>query len=287
LEASWAEETSGICPECLLTIPATLYADDGHIWMRGICVWHGESTALLASDAEEYLRLRTFVPPRMGEGCCGPGVQCDSGPTVCVLLLEITDACNLRCPTCYADARGHDFMTLEEARRRMDSFFRFQNRLDILMLSGGEPTIHPEFEKVLDLALSYPIQRVVINTNGLRLNQSKELVRILQERRQQIELYFSFSGFSPEVHKRLYGVDLRKQKLAALECAHQAGILVTLVPTVPVVGVKVEMMGTDEALTVVDCDPVLLAVFGSGWVAETLAELVIVPPAVGVTTMEA
>ncbi|MES1227864.1 MAG: radical SAM protein, partial [Armatimonadota bacterium] len=154
------------------------------------------------------------------------------GPPVCILLLEITQACNLRCPTCYADAHGHDFMTLEEARRRLDAFFAAQSRLDVLMLSGGEPTIHPQFAEMLELALSYPIGRVLINTNGLRMAQSDALMATLSAHRSRIELYFSFGSFRAEVHERLYGRDLRVEKRAALERARDAGIFTTLVPTV-------------------------------------------------------
>ena len=181
----------GLCPACLRPTPATIYEDDGRIWMRQNCPRHGESTALLASNAAEYLRFRTYAVDRSaGGGCCGPGTECADGPPTCVLLLEITQACNLRCPTCYADARGHEMMDDTEARRRLDTFFRTQSRLDVLMLSGGEPTIHPRFIELLDMALEYPIDRVVINTNGLRLTQSKELVEALKARKERIELYF-------------------------------------------------------------------------------------------------
>ncbi len=229
---SWSEQTIGLCPECLRPAPATLEIAEGRVWMRRCCPRHGQTRALIASDAHEYLRLREYVSPRVG-GCCGGDELCASaGPPVCVLLLEVTDACNLRCPTCYADARGHTFMPVEEARRRLDRFFREQPRLDVLMLSGGEPTIHPQFGGLLEAALAYPINRVLVNTNGLRLNQDPELVELLREHRGRIELYFSLGGLRREVHERLYGVDLRKQKLAALDRTAEAGVFVTLVPTV-------------------------------------------------------
>ena len=231
---NWSEETQGICPDCLHSVPACLTEENGEIWLRGNCPRHGAYRALLASDAAEYLRLRRYVPARVGQGCCGAGESCDatSGPPVCVLLLEITLACNLRCPTCYADARGHDFMPLEEARRRLDAFFRVQSRLDVLMLSGGEPTIHPHFAEIFALALTYPIGRVLINTNGLRIHQSDALVALLRSHRDRVELFFSFSSFRPEVHERLYGRDLRTEKLNALHRAQAAGLFVTLVVTV-------------------------------------------------------
>lgn len=229
----WSEETQGLCAICLHMIPATLREAEGKIWLESCCPRHGAQRALLASDAAEYLRLRTYVPARVGGCCCGPDDACASdGPPVCVLLLEITRACNLRCPTCYADAQGHDYMAIEEARRRLDAFFRTQTRLDVLMLSGGEPTIHPKFEAILTLALEYPIERVLINTNGLRLHQSDTLRDCFAAHRDRIELYFSFASFRPEVHARLYGRDLRAEKTNALHRAREAGLFVTLVPTV-------------------------------------------------------
>ncbi len=237
-DLDWSEESEGLCPSCLLAVPARIAVENGKVWLRSVCVRHGAHSALLASDAAEYLRLRQYVPDRVSGGCCcGPEEVCitdgrSSGPPTCVLLLEITLACNLRCPTCYADAHGHDFMTITEAKQRLDQFFSTQSRLDVLMLSGGEPTIHPQFTEILDLALSYPIGRVLINTNGLRLYQSDSLVEMLGARRDRVELYFSFSSFQPDVQERLYGKDLRVEKTGALVRARQAGLFVTLVPTV-------------------------------------------------------
>ena len=222
---------------CLRDVPATVFEEDGRVWIRQRCTRHGEHRALLASDAGEYGRLRQYVPDRSGaNSCCGPGEICGpgevAGPPVCALLLEITQACNLKCPTCFADAQGHDFMATDTARRRLDTFFQKQPRLDILMLSGGEPTIHPRFAEILDLALSYPVDRVVVNTNGLRLAQSPALVETLAAHKERVELYFSFSSFRAAGHEHFYGRDLRREKTDALEKASAAGLFTTLVPTV-------------------------------------------------------
>jgi uncharacterized radical SAM superfamily Fe-S cluster-containing enzyme len=229
------ETTTGLCPTCLRTVEATIATEDGRVWLRSRCPRHGESRALLASDAATYWRLRQYVPDRTAGGaCCGPETVCGpgDGPPVCVLLLEITQACNLRCPTCYADAHGHDYMTIDEARERLDTFFRSQSRLDVLMLSGGEPTIHPRFSEILALALAYPIDRILVNTNGLRLTQSPALVETLAAHRERVELYFSLGSFRPDVHRRLYGRDLVALKQAAIRVAGDAGLFMTLVPTI-------------------------------------------------------
>jgi uncharacterized radical SAM superfamily Fe-S cluster-containing enzyme len=232
--ADWSESTTGLCPVCLASVPATLFREKDQIYLRQQCVRHGDSTALIASDAEEYLRLRTYVPPRVSGGCCcGPGDSCDIGkPPTCILILEITNACNLACPTCYADAHGHEFMSLDEVRSRLDMFFSKQPLLDVLMLSGGEPTIHPQFIELLDIVLNYPVNRVLINTNGLRIAQSDTLLSQLSIRRRRIELYLSLSSFNPETHKRLYGKDLLVQKAAAFDAAERGKLFVNVVATV-------------------------------------------------------
>lgn len=229
---TWTETTRGLCPQCLQDVPARVLGEGGQVWLEQTCPRHGTSRALLASEESEYSRLRQFVPERTsGGGCCG-GASETCGPPVCVLLLEITTACNLRCPTCYADARGHDFMSIDEAKRRLDTFFQSQPALDVLMLSGGEPTIHPQFAQMLELALSYPVGRVLVNTNGLRIAQSDALLSTLAAHKDRVELFFSFSSFKTDVQERLYGRDLRAEKLFALDRAQNAGLLTTLVATV-------------------------------------------------------
>jgi uncharacterized radical SAM superfamily Fe-S cluster-containing enzyme len=123
-------------------------------------------------------------------------------------------------------------MSVDEARHRLDRFFEKQTALDVLMISGGEPTIHPRFEEILELALSYPIDRVLVNTNGLRFAQNDAVASAIADRRKRVELFLSFSSFRPEVHERFYGRDLRREKVDALDRARAAGVFTTLVPIV-------------------------------------------------------
>jgi uncharacterized radical SAM superfamily Fe-S cluster-containing enzyme len=115
----------------------------------------------------------------------------------------------------------------------LDTFFsKEQSRLDILMISGGEPAIHPEFEKVLEMALEYPIERILINTNGIRITQSDEILDSISRHHNRVELYLSLSSLKPENHIHFYGKDLVETKLAAIERAKSAGIFVTIVAAV-------------------------------------------------------
>ncbi|MEP6756369.1 MAG: radical SAM protein [Chthonomonadales bacterium] len=227
----WQESTTGLCSICLRPVEARIEQLGNDIFLKSTCPTHGEQTALLSRDADEYHRIRQYTPERVGGCCCGPE-GCDTKPPVCVLLLEITQACNLRCPTCYADAKGHDFMSVDEAKGRLEKFFVFQPALDLLMISGGEPTIHPNFPEILEMCLKYPIGRILINTNGLRIAQNDTALNAIAAHRERVEIYLSFGSFRPEVHERLYGRDLVNDKTLAIERAGRAGVFVTLVPTV-------------------------------------------------------
>ena len=90
----------------------------------------------------------------------------------CILLLDITENCNLHCPTCFAEsgpgstARAgstHILRSLDTAIEREGG------RIDVLMLSGGEPTVHPEIVEIIPAATERNVTRVVLNTNGIRI----------------------------------------------------------------------------------------------------------------------
>ncbi|MEI7951381.1 MAG: radical SAM protein, partial [Synechococcaceae cyanobacterium ELA182] len=73
----------------------------------------------------------------------------------CLCLIEIVHSCNLACPTCYADspagAGAHvDAVPLDDLRRRIQGVIDRKGGIEILQLSGGEPTLHPQFFELLE-----------------------------------------------------------------------------------------------------------------------------------------
>ena len=59
---------------------------------------------------------------------------------------------------------------LEQVLASIDTRLARENgRLDVLMLSGGEPTLYPRLAELLDAVAARPIVRVLVNTNGMRL----------------------------------------------------------------------------------------------------------------------
>ena len=63
-----------------------------------------------------------------------------------------------------------------------------------MQISGGEPTIHPEFFAVLDPAKRRPIKHLMVNTNGVRIAQDAEFARRLAEYMPSFEVYLQFDS---------------------------------------------------------------------------------------------
>jgi uncharacterized radical SAM superfamily Fe-S cluster-containing enzyme len=89
----------------------------------------------------------------------------------CLTVVEITDHCNLRCPVCYADSGPHrpGFRDLATVERMLDAVVANEGEPDVVQLSGGEPTLHPELFAILDAARRRPIKHLMLNTNGIRI----------------------------------------------------------------------------------------------------------------------
>lgn len=234
--------TQSLCPTCRRLLPAKIVSREGRVYFRKSCPDHGKFDDLVCSDVRYYDRLETSQPAktplRLATGAAqGCPFDCGLCPEheqhTCIGIAEITSACNLECPMCYA-ASGPvgEHWSFETFSGVVDRFVAQEGEPDVLQLSGGEPTIHPEFVRMARYAYESPIQVVMVNTNGIRLAKDPRLVEALAPMRDKLEVYLQFDGFSEETHRRLRGEPLLDVKLAALERLAEHGIRSTLVCTV-------------------------------------------------------
>jgi uncharacterized radical SAM superfamily Fe-S cluster-containing enzyme len=105
-------------------------------------------------------------------------------------------------------------------------------RLDVVMLSGGEPTIHPHIVPLLEALAALPITRVLLNTNGVRVANEDAFLDVLRRYRDRVEVYLQYDGPSAETSLALRGTDLREVKARAIERLSAARVFTTLVMTV-------------------------------------------------------
>jgi tetraether lipid synthase len=233
-----------ICSTCYRKLEGKIVFEHGNVYLLKQCPEHGWEKVLVADDVEYYRKCReVFIkPPEMPQhyntpvkwGCpydCG--LCTDHEQHSCVSLVEIADFCNLRCPICYAASgpERQQFRTLEQIERMLDAVVRNEGEPDVVQISGGEPTLHPDFFHVLDLAKARPIRHVMVNTNGLKIAESEAFTERLAQYMPDFEVYLQFDSFEERALVALRGMDLRSVRAKAIERLNRHGISTTLVAT--------------------------------------------------------
>ena len=238
------DTTSSVCSTCLRVVEAKIIVKDTNVFMDKWCPAHGTQRVLISDDAEYYRLCREVYikPPEMPErfntkmefGCpydCG--LCPDHMQHSCLTLVEITDNCNLRCPVCFAGS-GPERLThkpLATVLAMLDAVVANEGTPDVVQISGGEPTLHPDFFAILDAARARPIRHLMVNTNGIRIAQDREFAARLAEYRQGFEVYLQFDSFEPAALKTLRGADLSRIHAQAIERLNELDISTTLVMT--------------------------------------------------------
>jgi uncharacterized radical SAM superfamily Fe-S cluster-containing enzyme len=158
----------------------------------------------------------------------------------CLCLIEIVNSCNLPCPTCYANSplgtgQKVDAVPFDDLQSRIQGVIDRKGKIEILQLSGGEPTLHPQFFELLRWLHANPgIDYVLLNTNGLRIAHddafAAELARTF--RYGKFQLYLQFDGTQEAAQTFLRGADLRATRERCLTRCVEIKLPVTLAMTV-------------------------------------------------------
>jgi uncharacterized radical SAM superfamily Fe-S cluster-containing enzyme len=233
--------TQSLCPDCLAVVPAKIIARGKRVYFRKRCPEHGERDDFICSDVDRYDRLEYSLPARIPEqfgveperGCpLDCGLCTDHEQHTCVAVVEITTNCNLTCPLCYASsAPGGKHLSLAECCASIDRVVATEGRAEVIQLSGGEPTLHPQLAQIVEYALAQAVDYVMINTNGIRFAKDSALVDLVARHRDRVEVYFQMDGLCDEMFQAVRGEPLLDLKLAALDRLQAAGVHATLVAT--------------------------------------------------------
>jgi tetraether lipid synthase len=233
-----------ICSSCYRKVEAKTVFQGGNVYLLKRCPQHGAERVLIADDIDYYRRCREIFikPPEMPLvyntpvkwGCpydCG--LCTDHEQHSCLTLVEICDYCNLRCPVCYAASgpERQQFRTLEQVEKMLDAVVRNEGHPDVVQLSGGEPTVHRDFFKIVEMAKARPIRHLMVNTNGVRIAQEEDFAKRLAEYKEDFEVYLQFDSFEREPLMQLRGADLRRIREDALEKLNRYNIATNLVVT--------------------------------------------------------
>ncbi len=234
--------TRSLCPACRRLVDAKIIVRGRRVYFRKRCPEHGTFDDFVCSDVSYYDRHEFSQPARVprdygtrpDRGCpfdCGLCTEHEQH--TCIALVEVTSNCNLKCPMCFAESgpggRHVDFATY---RCMVDRYVQLEGVADVLQISGGEPTLHPEIVRMVRYAYEQPIAAVMLNTNGLRLAHDPALLEALAPMRDRLEIYLQFDGLEERTQTALRGEPLLDAKLAALEALRRHDLRCTLVCTV-------------------------------------------------------
>lgn len=237
------ELTNSVCSVCLKKVEAKVLLENDNVFLQKRCGDHGTERVLISTDPDYYGKTRRTLKPAetphrwntpIRYGCpydCG--LCPDHEQHSCLTILEITDQCNLTCPTCYAASspdRG-PHRSLEQICRMLDAVVANEKTPDIVQISGGEPTLHPQFFDILDAAKKRPIRHLMVNTNGVRIANDPEFVERLKAYAPGFEIYLQFDSLKAGALVDLRGKDLRDIREKAMERLNKHNISTTLVVT--------------------------------------------------------
>ncbi|MEI6533606.1 MAG: radical SAM protein, partial [Candidatus Roizmanbacteria bacterium] len=161
------------------------------------------------------------------------GLCPDHEQHTCIGLIEVTNECGLKCPVCYANAGNGPPLRLESIEKMMDFYQAAEHsKAELLQISGGEPTAHPQIIEILQMAKKKKFKYVMLNTNGIRLASDTVFVKELSLLCPGFEVYLQFDGLLPKTHEYLRGKDLTDVKKRAITNLSEYNIPITLVTTV-------------------------------------------------------
>ena len=237
-------QTQSLCETCLKLVPTKIQILGNEVWYEKRCRDHGVQSTLVSTDAAYWRLCKDFIKPgdkplsfqsRTEYGCpydCG--LCGDHEQHSCLALIEITEHCNLTCPVCFAESSPArtSFTPPAKIETMLDALVKSEGEPDLVQISGGEPTLHPDFFAILDAVRARPIRHVMINTNGLRIAREPDFVAKLAQNKRGLEVYLQFDSLQRDALVNLRGADLRKIRQQALENLERHGLSTTLVATI-------------------------------------------------------
>lgn len=149
------------------------------------------------------------------------------------MYFYLTEGCNLKCRHCWIQPKfqggGRSYPALD--------FDLFQSiiqqakplGLSGVKLTGGEPLIHPEIERLLDHILDEEL-RLTVETNGVAITPG--LARKMKACKNTF-VSVSMDGVSPETHEWVRGVPgCHNQAVEGIQCLTEVGFNPQLIMTI-------------------------------------------------------
>jgi len=255
-------ETDSLCPRCVREvrtavidgitsleslmnehpgeIKAQIVEENGQVVMRKTCPKHGEFVDVMATDPAFLERIESLFFGRDFKAADDSHVHKHGTSNIkfgrgAVLTVDLTNRCNMMCNPCFMDANQVGYVhepTFEDTKAILDRAVSFKPRRQVIILfSGGEPTISPDYLKAVAYAKKIGFYRILAATNGIRFAEDIEFCKAAKAAGQH-GVYLQFDGVGEEKNKHRGVGNLFDVKVRAIENLASVGIKVTLVVTI-------------------------------------------------------
>jgi len=235
-----------LCPECCAIVLGRYFVEDGAVFIEKTCPEHGHfrdcvnSDVLLAAKAAwwtfEELGGQQLPHVTGAENCPSDCGLCNQHlSAACLAQIDLTNRCNMRCPVCFANAgaAGYVFeLDYDEVVRGLRVLRDLRpTPCTAVQFTGGEPTIHPDFLRIVSAARDMGFSYIQVATNGL-VSADADFARRCADAGLHT-LYLQFDGVGAEAHRETRNYPgIWEKKLAAIENCRATGMKVCLVPTI-------------------------------------------------------
>lgn len=236
--------TESFCHECKnkeRLIPAHIVSKWQEVYLRKFCPDCWEIWSIISNNLEYFRKCNEYLKkPDLPEraltpilrGCpfdCGVCPQHQNHP--CLALFNVIDECNMNCNICYhsSEPGSGNYRTMDEIRKMHETLLSVESAPDLIQVTGGEPSIHPDIIEILKYLKSGPVRHLMINTNGIRISQDEEFVKELKNIGKGFEVYLQFDSLDGDTLKKIRNGDMRSTRQKALEMLEKYNISTTLV----------------------------------------------------------
>jgi uncharacterized radical SAM superfamily Fe-S cluster-containing enzyme len=245
-----------LCPECGAVVLGRYFVRHGAVWIEKTCPEHGYFRDCINSDALLYSKAawwsyeeqsgQQFPQVTGGQRCPSDCGLCNQHLSGSVLAqIDLTNRCNMRCPICFANAGAAGYVCEPDYDQIVRQLKVLRELRPIpctaIQFTGGEPTIHPDFLKIVATAREMGFSHIQIATNGITLADADFARRAHEAGLHTLYLQFDGVGEDPYQYTRAYR-GIWAKKLATIENCRALGMKVCLVPTI-LKGVNDEQVG--------------------------------------------
>lgn len=139
-------------------------------------------------------------------------------PSLRYLEFLITDRCNLHCRHCYIGESLHQDLPLVKILKIFEEFEEIQCLR--LLLSGGEPLLHPHFWEINEVLREYPFRSIMLSNGTLITEETAQKLRVH-------EVQLSLDGMK-KGHESIRGEGTFEKTLQALYHLQAVNIRVSI-----------------------------------------------------------